>query len=162
MYSLRWTLEQRWSFQQFAVMCFVDFAAAFDVLDIGSLWRPMAACGMLAKLLRMIKTYYALTLTKVRVSGIDSLWTELFLCRKNGERHWAIEDENIVATFRPFLWNNAVSITWGGPNPPTVTFDYTNCRSLYGKIDGLRVLRTSPLIQKEDRGVILRCYLAYP
>ncbi len=43
MYNLRRTLEQRWSFQQSSVMCFVDFASAFDSVDRESLWRIMVA-----------------------------------------------------------------------------------------------------------------------
>ncbi len=46
MRNLRQTLEQRWSFQQATVMCFVDFASAFDSVDRDSLWRIMAADGM--------------------------------------------------------------------------------------------------------------------
>ncbi len=41
MHNLRRTLEQRWSFQQATVMCFVDFASAFDSVDRDSLWRRM-------------------------------------------------------------------------------------------------------------------------
>ncbi len=43
MHYLRLKLEQRWSFQQATVMCFVDFASAFDSVDRDSLWRIMAA-----------------------------------------------------------------------------------------------------------------------
>ncbi len=37
MHNLRRTLEQLWSFQQAYVMCFVDFASAFDSVDRDSL-----------------------------------------------------------------------------------------------------------------------------
>ncbi len=45
-HNLRRTLEQRWSFQQAAVMCFVDFATAFDSVGNHSLRRIMATDGM--------------------------------------------------------------------------------------------------------------------
>ncbi|CAE1331143.1 unnamed protein product [Acanthosepion pharaonis] len=35
-FSLRHTLKQRWAYQQPTVLCFVDFAAAFDSVDRGS------------------------------------------------------------------------------------------------------------------------------
>ncbi len=46
MHNLRCILEQRWSFQQTTVMCFVDFASAFDSVDRDSLWPIMGADGM--------------------------------------------------------------------------------------------------------------------
>ncbi len=49
MHNLRHTLEQRWSFQQATVMCFVDFASAFDSVDRDCLWRVMASDGMAPK-----------------------------------------------------------------------------------------------------------------
>ncbi len=58
MHNLRRTLEKRWSFQQTTVMCFVDFASAFNSVDRNSLWQIIAAYGMRAKLLRLIKAYY--------------------------------------------------------------------------------------------------------
>ncbi len=59
MHNLRRILEQRRSFQQATVMCFVDFASAFDCVDRGSLWQIMAADGMPPTLLRLIKAYYS-------------------------------------------------------------------------------------------------------
>ncbi len=46
MHNLRRTLEQRWSLQQATVMCFIDFASAFDSVDRDPLWRIMAVDGM--------------------------------------------------------------------------------------------------------------------
>ncbi len=76
-HNLRRILEQRWSFQQATVMCFVDFASAFDSVDRDSLWRIMAADGMPPKLLRLIKAYYSSTKMKVRASGSDSMPFEI-------------------------------------------------------------------------------------
>ncbi len=58
MHNLRRTLEQRWSFQQATVICFVDFASAFDSVDSEPLWRIMAVDGMPPKLVRLIKAYF--------------------------------------------------------------------------------------------------------
>ncbi len=77
MHSLRRTLEQRWSFLQATVMCFVDFASAFDSVDRDSLWRIMAAEGMPPKLLRLIKAFYSSTKMKVRASGSDTMPFEI-------------------------------------------------------------------------------------
>ncbi len=52
MHKLRRTLEQRWSFQQATVMCFVEFASAFDSVDRDSLWRILAAGGIPPKLIK--------------------------------------------------------------------------------------------------------------
>ncbi len=46
MHNLGRILEQRRSFQQATVMCFVDFASAFDSVNMDSLWRIMAVDGM--------------------------------------------------------------------------------------------------------------------
>ncbi len=46
MHNLRRTLEQRWSFKQATVICFVDFGSAFDSVDRDSLWRLMADLGL--------------------------------------------------------------------------------------------------------------------
>ncbi len=54
-------------------MCFANFTSAFDSVDRDSLWRIMAADGMLPKLLRVIKAYYLSTKMKVRASGSDSM-----------------------------------------------------------------------------------------
>ncbi len=76
MNNLRRTLEQRWSFQQATVMCFVDFASAFASVDSYSIWRIMAADGMPPKLVRLIRAYSS-TKMKVRVSGSDSMSFEI-------------------------------------------------------------------------------------
>ncbi|CAE1153923.1 unnamed protein product [Acanthosepion pharaonis] len=67
--SLRCTLEQRWAYQQPTVLCFVDFAAAFDSVDSVSLWRMMEADGLPAKLLRLSKGYYRSMRARVRAYG---------------------------------------------------------------------------------------------
>ncbi len=76
-HKLRCTLEQRWSFQQATVMCFVDFASAFEPVDRDSLWWIMAVDGMPPKLLRLIKTCYASTKIKASASGSDSMSFEI-------------------------------------------------------------------------------------
>ncbi len=75
--NLRRALEKRWSFQQATVMCFVDFAPAFDSVDRDSLWRIMAADGMPPKHLGLIKVYYSSTKMKVGASGSDSMPFEI-------------------------------------------------------------------------------------
>ncbi len=72
MHSLGRTQEQRWSFQQAIVMCFVDFVSALDYVARDFLWRIMAADGMPPKLLRLIEVYYSSAKMKVRASGSDS------------------------------------------------------------------------------------------
>ncbi len=47
MHNLCVTLEQRWSFQEATVMCFVGSASAFDSVDRDSLWRIMVVDGAL-------------------------------------------------------------------------------------------------------------------
>ncbi len=69
--------DEQPSFLQATVMCFVDFASAFDSVDRDSLWQIMAADGMLPKLLRLIKAYYSSTKIKVRASGSDSMPFEI-------------------------------------------------------------------------------------
>ncbi len=56
-----------------SVMCFVDFASAFDSVDRDSLWHIIAVDGMPPKLLKLIKAYYSSTNMKVRASGSDSM-----------------------------------------------------------------------------------------
>ncbi len=77
MHKLRRTMEQRWSFQQVTVMCFVDFASALDSVDRDFLWRIMAADGMPPNLLRLIKVYYSSTRMNVRANGSDSMPFEI-------------------------------------------------------------------------------------
>ncbi len=77
MHNLRRILEQRWSFQQATVMCFVDSASAFDSVDRDFLWQIMAADRMPPKLLRLIKAFYSSTKIKVRASGSDSMPFEI-------------------------------------------------------------------------------------
>ncbi len=50
------------------------------------------------------------------------LQIELSLRRQKGEKHLIIKDGKIVTTTRPFLWGTAVTITLGGPNPPTLKY----------------------------------------
>ncbi len=64
----RRTLEQLRSVWQANVLCFVDFASAFDSVDRDSLLQTMAAGGMPSKLLTLIKANYASTKMKVRAN----------------------------------------------------------------------------------------------
>ncbi len=73
MHNLRRILEQRWSFQQATVTCFVDFVSAFDSVDR----QIMVADGMPPKLLRLIKAHYSSTKMKVMASGRDSMPFEI-------------------------------------------------------------------------------------
>ncbi len=67
-------------------MCFVDFASAFDSVDRDSLWRIMAADGIL----RLIKAYYASTKMKVRASGSDSMSRREISSRTKGRVYQAV------------------------------------------------------------------------
>ena len=71
-FSLQRTLEQRWAYQQPTVLCFVDFAASFDTVDNGALWRIMRGDGMPEKLLRLVKGYYQSTRARIRAYGEES------------------------------------------------------------------------------------------
>ncbi|BHF70886.1 hypothetical protein SprV_0401393900 [Sparganum proliferum] len=66
-FTLRRILEFRHSYQQPTVVCFIDFAAAFDSVHRESLWRIMALDGVPAKIIAMIKTYYRPTTARVLV-----------------------------------------------------------------------------------------------
>ncbi|BHF80145.1 hypothetical protein SprV_0702326900 [Sparganum proliferum] len=66
-FTLRRILEVRHSYQQPTAVCFVDFAAAFDSVHRGSLWRIMALDGVPAKVIAMIKAYYCSTTARVLV-----------------------------------------------------------------------------------------------
>ncbi len=50
------------------------------------------------------------------------LRTEVSLRRQKGKKHLTIKDGKIGTTPRPFLWGTAVTITLGGPNPPTLKY----------------------------------------
>ncbi len=73
MHNLRRALERRCSFQQATVICFGEFASAFESVDGDSLRWIMVVDGMLFKLLGLIKAYYKSTKIKVRASGCDSV-----------------------------------------------------------------------------------------
>ncbi len=77
MQNLRRTLEQRWSFQPITLLCFDDFASAFDSVGRYPLWRIMAADGMPPKRMRLIKAYYSSTKMKVRTNGSGSMPLEI-------------------------------------------------------------------------------------
>ena len=68
-FNLRRTLEERFAHQQPTVVCFVDFAAAFDSVDREALWRLLRADGLPQKLLRLIQAYYRSTTVSVRAYG---------------------------------------------------------------------------------------------
>ncbi len=77
MHNLRRTLEQRCSFQQTTLLCFDDFASAFDSVGRYPLWRIMAADGMPPKCMRLIKAYYSSTKMKARTNGSDAMPFEI-------------------------------------------------------------------------------------
>ncbi len=66
------TLEILHSYQQPTIVCFMDFAAAFDSVDRRALWRIMEEDGIPPKLLRLIKAYYSSTRTRVRAAGQET------------------------------------------------------------------------------------------
>ncbi len=76
-HNLRRILEHRWSLQQATVMCFFDFASAFDSVDRDSTWQIMPADGKPPNLLRLIKAYYSSIKMKLRASGCDSIPFEI-------------------------------------------------------------------------------------
>nr|VZI03823.1 unnamed protein product [Spirometra erinaceieuropaei] len=66
-FTLRHILEFRHNCQQSTVVCFIDFAAAFDSVHRESLWRIMVLDGVPAKIIAMIKAYYRSTTARVLV-----------------------------------------------------------------------------------------------
>ncbi len=66
MHNIRLTPEQCWRFWHATVLCFVDFASTFNSVDRDCRWGIIAVERIPAKLLRLIKVYYASIKTKVR------------------------------------------------------------------------------------------------
>ncbi len=66
MHNLRRTLEQRWSFRQETVMCYVELDSALNIVDRESLSRLMVGDGMPPKLTRLTKA-------TARAIGADSV-----------------------------------------------------------------------------------------
>ncbi len=98
-----------WNFQHATVMCFVDFASAFDSVDRDSLWQIMAVDGMPPKLSRLIKAYYASTKVKVRASGSDSMPFEIRSggrkgCALSPTRFSYIIDWILVQSLQDYPW----------------------------------------------------------
>ncbi len=101
-------------------MCFVDFAADFDPVERDSLWRIiMAAGGMCAKFVRLIRAYYASTKTRARASGGNSLSFEV----RSGVRQ--------ECTLSPILFNNIIDWIFG---------------QALQSYSGVRLVRTSTLL----------------
>ncbi|CAE1235515.1 unnamed protein product [Acanthosepion pharaonis] len=117
-FSLRRTLEQRWAYQQPTVLFFVDYAAAFDSVDRGSLWRIMEADGMPAKLLRLIKSYYRSTRARLCAYGEESETFEV----KTGVRQGC--------ALSPTLFNYTIDYILGKAH-----LDYAGVAAFFNKND---------------------------
>ena len=71
-FTLRRVLEHRYKYQQPTITCFIDFKAAFDSVARESLWNIMLEDGVPAKLVNLIRAYYASTKSRIRVYGEES------------------------------------------------------------------------------------------
>nr|VZH95884.1 unnamed protein product [Spirometra erinaceieuropaei] len=71
-FTLRRILKFRDSHQQPTVVCFNEFAAAFDYVHHEFLWRIMALDGVPAKIIALMKAYYRFTSARILVRNILS------------------------------------------------------------------------------------------
>ena len=71
-FTLRRILEHRYKFKQPTAACFIDFRAAFDSVDRGSLWNIMISDGVPPKIVRLLRSYYLFTKARVRMYGEET------------------------------------------------------------------------------------------
>ena len=124
-FCIRRILEHRWCYQQPTVVCFIDFAAAFDSVDRFSLWQIMKADGVPEKLIRLLRAYYLNTKARVRVYGETS---HHFTVR-TGVRQGCVLSPILFNFLIDWVLSNALSESQGveiTPNYAVTDLDYAD------------------------------------
>ena len=57
--SIRWIIEKAREFQKNIYFCFIDYAKAFDYMDLNKLWKILKEMGIPDHLTCLLKNLYA-------------------------------------------------------------------------------------------------------
>uniref|UniRef100_A0A183SEH5 Reverse transcriptase domain-containing protein n=1 Tax=Schistocephalus solidus TaxID=70667 RepID=A0A183SEH5_SCHSO len=80
-FTVRRILELHHGHQQPTIMCFIDFAAAFDFVHRECLWRIMELDGVPVKIIALIKAYYRSITISPKPSISDQVFNKVTFCR---------------------------------------------------------------------------------
>ena len=69
--NIRWTIKKPHEFQKNILFCFIDYAKAFDCVDLNILWKILKEMGILNHLTCLLKNLYAGQEATVR-SGLET------------------------------------------------------------------------------------------
>lgn len=122
-FSLRQILETRHEFRRPTYVAFIDFAAAFDSVDRGSLWKILDQDGLPTKIIQLIEAMYKSTSNRVRVAGSISSDFEV----ATGVRQGAILSPLLFTRAIDWVMENAIEaqqlgMIVGGTRIPDLAF----------------------------------------
>jgi hypothetical protein len=83
-FLIRQIIEKKIEYNEETVMCFIDFAQAYDSVWRTGAWHIMEKYGIHAKLVRLIKNLYDTTMACVRLEGEETEWFEIETGFKQG------------------------------------------------------------------------------
>ena len=76
-FLLRQLIEKKLEFNEDLVMCFIDFAQAYDSIWRKGAWKLMRNYGINAKILRLIENLYSTVLACIRIDGEETEWFKI-------------------------------------------------------------------------------------
>ena len=76
-FFLRQLIEKKVEFNEETVICFIDFAQAYDSIWRKAAWKITRKYGIHRKLIRMIENIYSTVSTCIRLEGEETEWFEI-------------------------------------------------------------------------------------
>ena len=76
-FLMRQLIEKKLEFNEELIICFIDFAQAYDSIWREGAWRILGKYGIQAKLLRMIENLYSTVSACIRIEGEETEWFQI-------------------------------------------------------------------------------------
>ena len=76
-FILRQLIEKKLEFNEDLVMCFIDFAQAYDSIWREGAWKLLGKYGIHAKIIRIMENLYSTVLACIRIDGEETEWFKI-------------------------------------------------------------------------------------
>ena len=76
-FLLRQLIEKKLEFNEKLILCFIDFAQAYDSIWREGAWRLLRKYGINEKIVRLIENLYSIVLACIRIDGEETEWFQI-------------------------------------------------------------------------------------